>query len=95
MKASWGNVSFQTRSQNWEKRPLPSSCRPSVCPSIRLFVARNNSAPTERIFMKLDIWEFLDSVCIKICYEWRVLYMKKYAHLWQYFAELFLQWEMF
>jgi hypothetical protein len=26
--------------------------------------------------------------------EWRVLYTKTYAHLWQELAEFFLQWEM-
>jgi hypothetical protein len=33
--------------------------------SVRLFV-RNNSPPTERIFMKSDIWEFLEKTVQKI-----------------------------
>ena len=41
--------SFQARSQNYEKLPLPSSCL-SVRPS-----AWNNSGPTGWIFMKFDM----------------------------------------
>ena len=44
---------YQARSQHFEKRLLASSCL-SVRPS-----AWNNSAPTGRILMKLDIWNFL------------------------------------
>jgi len=45
-------VCFYARSKNCEKRLLASSC-PSVCPS-----AWNNSASTDWIFMKFDIWYF-------------------------------------
>jgi len=34
-----------------------ASSRLSVCPS-----AWNNSAPTGRIFMKFDIWEFFENL---------------------------------
>ena len=44
--------SLQARSQNWEKRLVASSCL-SVRPS-----ARNNTAPTGRIFVEFNIWAF-------------------------------------
>jgi len=53
---------FWVRSQNREKWRLASSCL-SACLSFRPF-ARNNSAPTRRIFMKFYIWWFS-----KICRE--------------------------
>jgi hypothetical protein len=71
-------------SQNCEKKwLLASSClsvRPSICQS-----AWNNSAPTERIFMKFGIWEFFRESVEKIwvslksdknngCWTWRPIY---------------------
>jgi hypothetical protein len=50
---------FKTRSQNCGKRLLASSCL-SVCPP-----AWNNSAPTGRIFVKFDIWEFFENLSRK------------------------------
>jgi hypothetical protein len=47
---------FQARSQNIEKQLLASSC-PSVRPSIR-----NNSAPTTRILITFDIWDFIENL---------------------------------
>ena len=50
---------------------LASSCL-SVCPSVHLFVylsARNNSAPTERILMKFDIWVFFWKPVKKILFS--------------------------
>ena len=52
-----GKIFFYTRSQNCEKRLLASWCM-SVCLSVFLSVhppARDISAPTGRIFTKLDI----------------------------------------
>ena len=51
-------VFFRRVRKNCEKRLLASSCLP-VCPS-----AWNNSTPTGRILIKLDIWDFL-----KMCRE--------------------------
>jgi hypothetical protein len=51
---------FLARSQNSEKQLLASSCL-SVRPPVRLS-ARNNSAPTERIFVKFDLNIFRKSV---------------------------------
>ena len=38
------------------------------------------------------LWEHLSFNEIRR--QWRVLYMKALSHLWQYLAELFLEWEM-
>jgi hypothetical protein len=57
------NSSLWALAHNCEKRVLASSClsvNPSVCMS-----AWNNSAPTEWIFMKFDIWVFLDTLSRK------------------------------
>ena len=60
----------------------------------------NNSAPTGRILMKIDIWAFFE-ICLensgftKILQENRVLYMKTFRHIWRYLAKFFLEWEMF
>jgi hypothetical protein len=51
--------SLQARSQNCEKWPLASSYV-SVRPS-----AWNKWAPTGRIFMKFDIWVFLEDLSKK------------------------------
>ena len=53
-------ICFQAHSQNCEKRLLASSYL-SVRPSACLFVW-NNSAPTGRILMKLDIRAFLETL---------------------------------
>ena len=50
-------------SQNCEKRPLASSCL-SVCPS-----AWNNSAPTERIFIKFYIWGHFENLSRKFTFH--------------------------
>ena len=50
---------FYALSQNYEKLLLVSSCL-SVCPS-----AWNNSPPTGRIFLKCDVWLFLENLSIK------------------------------
>jgi hypothetical protein len=60
---------FRRFSQNCEKRLLSLSCL-SLCLSFRLRLsvclsAWNNSAPTERIFMKFDIWVFFESLSRK------------------------------
>ena len=62
--------------------------------------ARNNSAPTGRIFMKFDIWTFSKisqeiSVFIKTWREQRVLYMKTCAHFWSCLPQFFLEWKIF
>jgi hypothetical protein len=46
-------VSFQAPSQNREKRLWASSCQ-----SVRM----EQSAPTTWIFMKIDIWAFIEDV---------------------------------
>ena len=90
----WGRALFR-RLHKLRKTAL------SVVMSVRPF-AWNNSAPTPRVLMKFDIWAFFfwkicsrSSNLIKICQEYRVLYMKTFSHLWQYLAEFFLEWEMF
>jgi len=61
--------------------------------------ALNNSAPTERISIKFDIWIFF-KICqentslINIWQEWWVLYMKTDIHFLSYLVQ-FLEWEMF
>ena len=47
-------LTFWALSQNFEQHLLASSCL-SFCPSVRPS-ARNNSAPTIGIFMKLHVW---------------------------------------
>jgi hypothetical protein len=54
---------FWARSQNYEKRPLASSCL-SSCRSVRLS-AWYNSAPTVRIFMRFDAWIFFEKLLRK------------------------------
>ena len=60
----------------------------------------NNSTPTGRILMKLDIWNLFrncreNSSFVKIRQEERVLYIHTCSYLWQYLAELFVEWHMF
>jgi len=76
---------FEVNSQNCGKRLLASSClslspsvrpsfRPSVLPSFRLSVrltARNNSAPAGRIFMKFNIWVFIENLLWKFKFHWK------------------------
>ena len=82
---------FYARSQNCEKRRLPSSC-----PS-----AWNNSAPTRRILMKLSNWLFFRKSVAKIqvllksdknnmYFIWR-----RFEIFLLYLAKFFLEWEMF
>ena len=59
---------FEARSQSCVKRLLASLClslRPSVRPSVRTS-AWKNSAPTGRIFMKLNIWVFFQKTVKKM-----------------------------
>ena len=42
-----------------------------VCPSV-LTSARNNSAPTGRIFMKFDIWAFFENLSNKFEINWNL-----------------------
>jgi hypothetical protein len=64
--AGWFNCrvqySFYTHAQNCEKRLLTS-----WCPS-----ARNNSAPTGRIFMKFRIWGFFENLSRKFKFRYYV-----------------------
>jgi len=46
------NKNFLVLSQNCEKQQISSPC----------LSARNNSVPTGRIFMKLDIWTFYENI---------------------------------
>ena len=61
----------------------------------------NNSAPTGRIFMKFDIWRFLEKSSRKFkfhCNPTRitaVLYMKTNMHFSSHLSHFFLDWEMF
>jgi len=72
-----------------QKMRLLASCPP----------ARNNSAPSGRIFMKFDT-EYFSKICRessrinKIWQEKLVHYMKTNIHLWSYLAHFFLEWEM-
>ena len=51
--------------------------------------------------MKFVIRALVSKICwenssfIKIRQEQRVVYINTFSHLWQYFAELFLEWRMF
>ena len=50
--------------------------------------------------MQIDIWAILESLSRKFTFHWYTtritgIYMKTFVHLWQYLAELFLEWEMF
>jgi hypothetical protein len=67
--------------------------RLSVCPSVW-----NNCVLTGRIFIKFDIWVFLENLSRKFKFHQdmtRVLYVKTNTHLLPYLAQLFLEWEMF
>jgi hypothetical protein len=86
---------FQARSQNCEKRLLPSSCL-SVCSS-----AWSNSAPTQRIFIKFGIWAFfrisVDKIQVSLKsdknnghFTWKPIHILK-----SYLPQFFLEWEMF
>ena len=68
------------------------------CLSVRLPFrpyAWKNSATTERIFMKFDIWLFFENLSrissfIKIWQEERIFYTKTCVHLW-YLVQFFLE----
>jgi len=67
--------------------------RLSVCPSVW-----NNCVLTGRIFIKFDIWVFLENLSRKFKFHQdmtRVLYVKTNTYLLPYLAQLFLEWEMF
>jgi hypothetical protein len=72
----------------------------SVCLSVCLSVW-NKSDPTGEILMILSIWAFfLKNLSRNFKFysnpnRITVLFMKTFRHLWQYLAELSLQWEMF
>ena len=79
---------FLVRLQNGEKRLYVMS----VC----LF-AWDNSATTEWVFMKFDIWRFFSNLYRKIELiwmnnEWK---MNTNIHFWSYLTEFFLEWGMF
>jgi len=63
MSLQYTIVDFYARSQNCEKWLIPSS-RLSVRPSIRS--PARNSAPTDRIFMNVDIYVFLKNMSRKL-----------------------------
>ena len=67
-----------------------------VCPSLCLSI-RNNSAPTGRIFVKFDIWRFLEILSIKFKshYNRTRIPAALCEDLWWHLAEIFLNWEMF
>ena len=81
---------FRHFSQNRMKLLLFSS-RLSVCLS-----AWNNSALTGWIFMKFDIWVFskISQEIFQVSLN-RILYMKTNIQFLLYFAQFFLEWEMF
>jgi hypothetical protein len=67
---------FSARSQSGEKWLLALWCL-SVCLSVRPSVslcptAWNNSAPTERMVMKSDIWIFLENLLRKFKFQWNL-----------------------
>ena len=75
------NISYCSlaRLQNYEKRPLTSSCL-SDCLSVRPS-EWHNSGPTGQIFMKFDTWGFFKNLTTKLKYDKnRVLYMKVNKH---------------
>ena len=60
----------------------------------------NNSAPTRRIFMKLDVWAFFGNLSRKSNFYYNPKRItctlhEDFSHLWQYLAKFFLEWEMF
>ena len=59
--------------------------RPPVCRSVRLS-AWNNSAPTERIFMKFDIWLFLEKLPrnVKFHYKRTIITGTIHEHHWAF-----------
>ena len=65
--------------------------------SVRL-MARSNSAPTVRIFMKSDIWAFFVKTCPEIhqhVTRERPLYIKTNIHFWSHLFNFFLHLWMF
>ena len=80
-----------------EKRLLASSCL-SLRPSVRLH--DRTHLPLEGFWWNF-IFKLLSKICeensifLKIRQERLLLYMKPFSHLWQYFIEFLLKWEMF
>jgi len=87
-------------------RPLPKSQKlrkatvkfsVSVCPSARLFIWRsacNSSAPTGRIFMKIDIWLYIFLNLSRIfMFHQNLRRVIGILHK-DYLAECFLEWEV-
>ena len=63
-------LSFLASRQNCEKQLLDLSCLSSTCPS-----ACRNSAKTEQIFMKFDVWVFFENLLSKTNFHynlWRI-----------------------
>jgi hypothetical protein len=86
------NLCFEAYSQNCGGRLLASSCL-SIRPSVRLS-ARNNSAPTGRIFIIFDTCVF-SKICREKSSFVKILYVKTNLYFWSYFVQFSLQWRMF
>jgi hypothetical protein len=79
-----------TKLQKKKKRILTSSW----------FFTWKNSAPARWIFIEFRTHVFPkmyreNTSFIKIWQKQRVLYLKKFSYLWQYFAKLLLKWNFF
>jgi len=86
----------KARSQISEKRLLASV---SVCLSVGPQGKKNSSA-AGRIFMKFDIWVFLENLSRKFSLHYNLpritaLYMNTDVQLWSYHVQFFSEWEMF
>jgi len=70
-----------------------------VCLSVRPS-AWNNSAPTGRIFIKFDIWDFSKNLSRKFTFHWNRTRLtgtlhEINIHLWWYLDKYYLKWERF
>jgi len=78
-------------------------CEKQLLASSRLSVrssAQNNMAPIEPIFIKFNIWVFFEKSVEKIQVSFTISKDNRYTtwrprYIWQYFAEFFLEREMF
>jgi hypothetical protein len=71
-----------------------------VCPYISVFSHGHNSAPTGRIFMKINIWTFFANQSIKFEIHWNLTIITLILHedqytFWSYVAQFFLEVETF
>ena len=66
--------------------------------SVRLS-AKNNSASTGRIFVKIDVWVVLSDLPRTFKFHQNrtriVLYVKTNIHFWSYLSQFYLEWEIF